>query len=97
MYSDAEIWDALGRVGLVNPTAIIHNQNSLHEVENFQGKNAVNSLDDLISEGGSNFSQGQRQMLCLARAILKRAKIVIIDEGCINICISSHGFRFTAL
>jgi ABC-type multidrug transport system fused ATPase/permease subunit len=39
------------------------------------------TLDSPISEGGANMSQGQRQLLCLARVLVKNPKIMILDEA----------------
>lgn len=43
------------------------------------------SLDTLIIESGTNFSIGQRQLLCLARAIINRNQILFLDEATSNV------------
>lgn len=69
--------------GIVPDSEII---NLLHEAQ-LQNllESSPDGLDQEISENGSNMSSGERQLICICRAILRKSKLVVLDEATSNI------------
>jgi ABC-type multidrug transport system fused ATPase/permease subunit len=73
----------------IDPFEQYTDEECLTALEAVQLKSLVRNHPDgihlLVAESGTNLSAGERQLICVARAILKRSHILLIDEATANV------------
>jgi len=80
--SDEEIIQLLERAGLSHLTT---RENNCAKSKGSKDKSTSELLSFNVIEGGENLSSGEKSLICICRAVLRKNKIVILDEATANI------------
>ena len=102
-HSDLELWSALRKAGLVSEsrqtnsdspdsnttTTTINDEKTVIPTPNPSSTIQSIHLDSPVEEEGLNFSLGQRQLMALARALVRHARIIVCDEATSSVDIAT--------
>ena len=80
-HTDLELWSALRQADLVSTDEPAGNRTNASGNKNGNGTESRIHLDSVVEEDGLNFSLGQRQLMALARALVRGSQIIVCDEA----------------